>query len=160
MIVDEGKQTQFSCLARMSTPGWDARHTNSLTAALRDGAVDAFVRQAEDLRRSAHAAQPAVCSVRSSASLICCYCVFPCTLQLIKDRTYHLRSYKQCFKGSRFIDWLVERKYVVSRLEVLPLWCLRMIVHNSYVLCRALRWATPCCCLGSYTMVGTACDPM
>ena len=36
---------------------------------------------------------------------------------MISDRKYHLHSYKQCFVGSEFVDWLVEEGDVKDRDE-------------------------------------------
>ena len=50
-----------------------------------------------------------------------CSCAFlsnNTSLQLIKDRTYHLKTYKKCFKGDRLVDWLLDHKHVASRAEV------------------------------------------
>ena len=37
--------------------------------------------------------------------------------RMIKDRKYHLRTYKTCFIGNEMIDWLIERGEVASRGE-------------------------------------------
>ena len=36
---------------------------------------------------------------------------------LIRDRKYHLRTYKSCFTGSEMVDWLIQREEVESREE-------------------------------------------
>lgn len=36
---------------------------------------------------------------------------------LIQDRKYHLQTFKQCFIGREFIDWLITRGEVDTREE-------------------------------------------
>lgn len=40
---------------------------------------------------------------------------------LIQDRKYFLSTYKQCFVGREFVDWLISRSEVSSRKEAVEL---------------------------------------
>lgn len=40
---------------------------------------------------------------------------------LIKDRKYHLTTYKQAFVGQEFVDWLISRGEASSRIEAVDL---------------------------------------
>lgn len=40
---------------------------------------------------------------------------------LIQDRKYHLKSYKQCFVGKDFVDWLIARGEATNRADAIDL---------------------------------------
>lgn len=40
---------------------------------------------------------------------------------LIKDRKYHLTTYKQAFVGREFVDWLISRGEASSRIEAVDI---------------------------------------
>ena len=40
---------------------------------------------------------------------------------LIKDRKYHLTTYKQAFVGREFVDWLISRGEASSRIEAVEI---------------------------------------
>jgi len=35
----------------------------------------------------------------------------------VSDKTFHLKSYKQCFTGIEFVDWLIEEGYTGSTMD-------------------------------------------
>lgn len=41
--------------------------------------------------------------------------------QLIQDRKYHLKTYKECFVGKEFVDWLITKGEARSRADAVDL---------------------------------------
>ena len=41
--------------------------------------------------------------------------------QLIQDRKYHLKAYKECFVGKEFVDWLIAKGEARSRADAVDL---------------------------------------
>jgi Domain found in Dishevelled, Egl-10, and Pleckstrin (DEP) len=62
----------------------------------------------------------------------------------IKDRTYHLRSYKKCFVGSRAVDWLVENTECSSREEAIALANEMLDAHLLHHVCHDHRFKDEC----------------
>jgi len=48
---------------------------------------------------------------------------------LIKDRRYHLKTYKQTFKGDEMVGWLVDNKHATSRVEASAIGC-SLLMHG------------------------------
>ena len=40
---------------------------------------------------------------------------------MVQDRKYHLTTYKQCFIGKDFVDWLLVKGEATSRPEAIDL---------------------------------------
>ena len=40
---------------------------------------------------------------------------------LVQDRKYHLTSYKQCFIGKEFVDWMLAKGEASSRPEAIDI---------------------------------------
>lgn len=49
--------------------------------------------------------------------------------KVIKDRRYHLKSYKSCFKGDELVTWFVENKHASSRVEASAIGC-SLLMHG------------------------------
>ena len=48
---------------------------------------------------------------------------------MIKDRRYHLKTYKQAFKGDEMVGWLVDNKHATSRVEASAIGC-SLLMHG------------------------------
>ena len=60
---------------------------------------------------------------------------------MIKDRKYHLRTYKACVVGQEMVDWLVERGEVERReegVEVMQKLLEHGVIHHGVCLCVCL----------------------
>ncbi len=43
--------------------------------------------------------------------------------QMIRDRKYHLRTYRRCMVGTEMVDWLVQQSAMVhSRTQAVGMW--------------------------------------
>eukprot|EP00040_Diaphanoeca_grandis_P029963 m.176461 g.176461 ORF g.176461 m.176461 type:complete len:293 (-) comp31847_c15_seq1:104-982(-) len=50
---------------------------------------------------------------------------------IIKDRRYHLKTYKQCFRGNEMVTWMLENSYASSRSEAVAIGS-SLILHGIY----------------------------
>lgn len=87
--------------------GGTATSINRYTNALREDRIDDFFDHAETLHATVRALQS----------------------PLIKDRRYHLKTYKQTFKGDEMVGWLVDNKHATSRVEASAIGC-SLLMHG------------------------------
>ena len=41
---------------------------------------------------------------------------------MIRDRKYHLRTYRRCMVGTEMVDWMLSHKSVHSRNQAVGMW--------------------------------------
>jgi hypothetical protein len=50
--------------------------------------------------------------------------------KMVRDRSYHLKSYKKCIKGNDLVDWMVKSGECTSRVEAVAVGC-SFIAHGE-----------------------------